>query len=148
MKKNRQIYDSYEMYNLSGEQLSFCSYRKARSYVVKKEIATWLDDTLNAIPNEDVILITEDNVANIANTHHIDLSILESYPLPIYYSLSKKQVIKKFRLNFQANIKKVKDNNQEKQFNDQYYQQKLENVCVLWNNRIFNTSSCHSIYVS
>ena len=130
MKKNRQIYDSYEMYNLSGEKLSFCSHRKARSYVVKKEIATWLDDKFNEIPNEDIILINEDNMVNISNINHIDLSILESHPLPIYYSLSKKQVIKKFRLNFQANIQKAKDNNQKKQFDDQYYQQKLENVCV------------------
>ena len=58
-EKNRQIYDSYEMYNLSGEQLSFCSQRKARSYVVKKEIATWLDNDFNEITNEDVIFINE-----------------------------------------------------------------------------------------
>ena len=104
MKKNRQIYDSYEMYNLSGEKLSFCSHRKARSYVVKKEIATWLDNNFNEITNEDVLFINEDNVINLANKYHIDLSVLESNSLPLYYSLSKKQKITIKKNNLMTNI--------------------------------------------
>lgn len=142
MRKNRQIYDSFEMYDLDGTFLCFCSIRKAKNYVVKKDLATWIDDNHHPIDNNDVVFINDYETAkHLIATHmhsysvNTDNSVSLAYPC--FYSISANKIVKKFQLKFKSRAKTNPNEhfNTElkpsvKQFNDAYYQQKLENRCV------------------
>lgn len=133
MQKNRKIYDSFEMYDLDGTFLCFCSIRKAKNYVVKKDLATWIDDNHQPIDNNDVVFINDYETAK-----HLIGAKLNSVGVayPCFYSISANKIVKKFQLKFKSRAKTnpnehfSTEKSSVKQFNDAYYQQKLENRCV------------------
>ena len=129
MNKNKKIYDSFEMFDLDGTFLCFCSIKKAKNYI-KKDLAHWLDEHNMPIDNYDVIFIGSHDDAIINQLNGID-----SYPC--FYSISLNKTVKKFQLKFKSCAKNNENGKIStklkpfvKNFNDSYYQQRLENRCV------------------
>ena len=116
MNASSRIYDSFEMYDAHGNFVCYCSFQKAKSYVMKKELANWMDNNGNLIAKDKVFIKNRQVFLNGENNEIKRFQLSQELP-------------KLKELQLQAKTNKCNTNSTIDSIDD-YHKQKIENKCV------------------